>query len=126
SSAIAAAEALYKENYKTKTKLVTCITDISYFYEWVCPASDLVLAPIQEVKNYLINSGIDQDKILVSGIPVKESFYKFEKIITDKFQLLLMGGGLGNIPIDKEFYKKIESRADIETTVLCAKNKKLY
>ncbi|MDO4814616.1 MAG: glycosyltransferase [Gemella sp.] len=118
--------ALYKEKYKTNVKLVTCVTDITYFYEWVCPASDLYLAPTADVKNYLVKSGIKEETIIVSGVPVKDAFYKFEKIKSDKFQLLLMGGGLGNIPIDKQFYNQIEAREDIETTVLCAKNKELY
>lgn len=115
----------YKKKEVSTIPLVTCVTDITRFYEWVNFATDIYLVPSLSVKEFLIKHQVAEDKIIISGIPVKQDFYHFKKNQSDKIRLLIMGGGVGNIPLADSFFEKIASHQQIETSVLCANNKYL-
>lgn len=123
---IARIVSLYKKKYKSNIPLITSITDITTFYEWINYGSDLYLAPTNSVRKFLLQYGIKDETILISGIPVKQKFHHIQKIPMNKKQLLIMGGGLGNIPLDYQFYELLSKHDDIEVNVLCAKNVELY
>lgn len=134
----------FKEKNNSKISLITCITDISSHYEWTTENTDKYLVPCIEVRDELINKGIDSNKILVYGIPVADKFKKnFEnlsrqKLITNntkivdmsayrnKKELLIMGGGLGVLPKSTDFYKKLDEQENLHTTIVAGKNKSLY
>lgn len=134
----------FKEKNNSKISLITCITDISSHYEWTTENTDKYLVPCIEVRDELINKGIDSNKILVYGIPVADKFRKnFEnlsrqKLITNntkivdmsayrnKKELLIMGGGLGVLPKSTDFYKKLDEQENLHTTIVAGKNKSLY
>lgn len=116
----------YKKRHRSNIPLVTCITDITKFYEWVNYKSDLYLVPSASVRKFLVGYGISNNIIMTSGIPVKQKFHNLKKITKEKKQLLIMGGGIGNIPLPDEFYEMISKHKNIEVTVLCAKNTQLY
>lgn len=129
----------YKEEYNSDIPLITCITDISSHYEWISKNIDKYMAPCDEVKEALMHKGVDEEKIVVYGIPVamrfKEMFlekeYTPKKIVylnnyTRKKELLIMGGGLGLLPEDEEFYKDLNSRENIHTTIVAGNNKKIF
>ncbi|MGN9164210.1 MGDG synthase family glycosyltransferase [Tissierellaceae bacterium HCP3S3_D8] len=120
----------YKERTGSNLPLVTCITDISTHNEWINQGTDLYLVATEMVKENLIKSGVSSRDILISGIPVKEQFKElYNKRIKKRKnhkKLLIMGGGLGLIPLNNSFYD-ILSRVDgLEVTVIMGRNKKAY
>lgn len=116
----------YKKITKNKIKLYTVITDIYVHNEWIAEETDKYFVPALETKIELINKNVDKDKIVISGIPVKESFNKQEKIINNKKKLLIMGGGLGLIPQIDSFLKELDRNNNISVTVITGSNTKLY
>ena len=134
----------FKEKNNSKISLITCITDISSHYEWITENTDKYMVPCVEVRDELINKGIDSNKLLVYGIPVADKFRKnFEnlsrqKLITNntkivdmsayrnKKELLIMGGGLGVLPKSTDFYKKLDEQENLHTTIVAGENKSLY
>ncbi len=134
----------FKKINNSNISLVTCITDISSHYEWITENTDKYLVPCTEVRDELIDKGIDADKLLVYGIPVAEKFKKnFDKLSRQRFvssynkvvemsvyrnkkELLIMGGGLGVLPKNEDFYKKLDAETNLHTTIVAGKNEDLY
>lgn len=117
----------YKMLNNSKIPLITCITDVSCHNDWINPLTDIYLVATQSVKLGLVNKNVEQEKIIVSGIPVKDIFKEVtnEDFIKRK-HLLIMGGGLGLLPKSKTFYDEINSLESITTTVITGNNKVLY
>lgn len=134
----------YKETTGSKVALVTCITDISSHYEWIAEHTDKYMVPCEEVRNELIKKGVSADKLVVYGIPVADKFkHSFEEFSRQKSsskgskiidissymrkrELLIMGGGLGVLPVKQEFYKKLNDVENMHTTIVAGKNEHLY
>ncbi|MEG0249463.1 MAG: galactosyldiacylglycerol synthase [Peptostreptococcus sp.] len=134
----------YKKKTGSKVGLITCITDVSSHYEWITDYTDKYMVPCMESKKGLIEKGVSEDRIVVYGIPVsgkfKENYYKLSqptviekrsKIVEmssyrKRKELLIMGGGLGMLPDNKEFYEKLNDVYSIHTTIVAGNNKELY
>lgn len=126
---------MYKEKYKSTMPLITCITDIVDHCEWIYPNTDKYLVATNKLKEQFIHKGIHKDKMHVTGIPVRKDFldkYENEKIrrtlnIKDnEFVLLMMGGGLGLLPKDKELYEWLDGLENVKTIVITGNNKEQY
>ena len=141
---ISKAVGYYKEVTGSGVSLVTCITDVSSHYEWITANTDKYMVPCVEVKEGLMKKGIDAEKIVVYGIPVSDRFKenymklasqkapeKHSKIIDfsayrAKKELLIMGGGLGVLPSNQEFYRKLNEVDNVHTTIVAGRNQELY
>lgn len=116
----------YKKITKSKIPLNTFITDVYVHNEWIAEITDKYFVPSIETKLDLINKNVDKDKIIISGIPVKQTFFKDNKIINKKKKILIMGGGLGLIPQIDIFLKELDNNKNISVTVITGSNKKLF
>ncbi|HKM28137.1 MAG TPA: glycosyltransferase [Anaerovoracaceae bacterium] len=123
----------YKEHSGDKIPLITYITDISSNSEWIANSTDLYVVATEEVKNGLIEKGINPDKIRVGGIPVRAAFLKSqehgrieEKMSTKNSEVLIMGGGLGLIPNAEELLAALDNEQSLDTTIITGTNEKLY
>ncbi|WP_434799102.1 MGDG synthase family glycosyltransferase [Terrisporobacter vanillatitrophus] len=117
----------YKKMRNYNIPLYTYVTDISVNEEWISEQTDLYFVGSDITKNSLLCKNVDSDKIVISGIPVKQNF-KEEKIIEkskDKKEVLIMGGGLGLIPCAMDFLEKLSKDDNIKITFIAGKNKKL-
>ncbi len=122
---------LYKEKTPGDLPLVTCVTDITGHSEWICKNTAFYLVGSRSVKERFIQKGVTPNRILVTGIPVrsafqKDSFVNHSEISLSGNKILLMGGCLGMLPNEMDFYKSLNSLPDTETKVITAKNQKLY
>lgn len=117
----------YKEKYHSDIPLITCITDIVDQWEWLHPLTDMYMVATKEVKEGLVEKGIDPGKIKVTGIPVRRAFHLTrEELCPAGKKLLVMGGGFGMLPCQEAFYEGLDQLKDIETTVITGSNYELY
>ncbi|MBP1737233.1 MAG: 1,2-diacylglycerol 3-glucosyltransferase [Oscillospiraceae bacterium] len=117
----------WKQETGSTLPLVTCITDLSPHAEWLCQGTDCYMAGSFDLRDALMKKGIPKEKILVSGIPVKNSFHATGSSKGGgPRRLLIMGGGMGVLPKRTRFYEELNQFPNLETTVMTANNKRLY
>ncbi|MEG1997809.1 MAG: glycosyltransferase, partial [Clostridiales bacterium] len=120
---------LYKCLTGDKVPLITCITDVTTHNVWINEETDLYMVAARCTQESLLAQGIPAARIAVTGIPVKSKFQTPFSLAADggrrQRELLIMGGGLGLLPTDKEFYEALNQMADLHTTIITGKNEKL-
>ena len=93
-----------KRKNKITAKIATIMTDFSPHDQWLVghEFTDYFFVANDKMKNYLINKGITENKVFVTGIPISNRFlktYNKKEILdtynlsTDKFTVLFFGGG---------------------------------
>lgn len=115
----------YKKMRKSNVILNTCVTDVDVHEEWISDETNLYFVASDKTKNNLIDKGVNEDKIVVSGIPVKDSFNS-EKSFKTKKNILIMGGGLGLIPSIDEFLSDLNNNDELTINVIVGNNQKMY
>jgi processive 1,2-diacylglycerol beta-glucosyltransferase len=117
----------WKHETGSSLPLVTCITDLSPHAEWLCQGTDYYMAGSFDLRDALVKKGIPKEKILVSGIPVKNSFHASNLSRSDgPRRMLIMGGGMGVLPKRTRFYDELNVFPNLKTTVITANNKRLF
>lgn len=117
----------YKIKYYSAIPLVTCITDISSHSEWINECTNCYIVGSNSLKQKLIQKGVSPKRIFVNGIPVKEEFKIHNPIKnTKEKKVLIMGGGLGLLPKESYFYKRLNSMKNVKFTVITGKNQEMY
>lgn len=126
-------EAARKEGCYLDLPLFTCITDVSSHPEWINCNTDCYLVPSGEVREGLKEKGVPAARIRVTGIPVREEFRRLpdrRAMLKMKNggsrELLIMGGGLGLLPMDESFYEALNKIPDTHTTIITGCNKRLF
>lgn len=118
---------IYKEINKT-VKLYTFITDINPNLEWISKNTDLYCVASDETKDTLVKNGVNKNKIIITGIPVKSKFKMDESVcysISCKKEILVMGGGLGLLPSINTTLKELSNDDSLHITVIAGKNERL-
>ncbi len=120
----------YKQRYDCTLPLVTCVTDITGHSEWISKNTELYLVGSHTVREKFLMKGVPAEKIHETGIPVRSEF--INDICSDKKyenrsnkRLLIMGGGLGILPENPQFYENLSHLPDTEITLITGKNTKL-
>lgn len=128
--------AKYKRKRSSSIPLLTCITDIVDSNEWIYEENDVYFVPTKDIKDKLIMKGIEDNKIEITGIPIRRKFIKNMNKNSlreeygyshEDFIILMMGGGLGILPDEDEFYNWISSEyKNIKIIIITGNNKNLY
>lgn len=118
----------YKVQSNCKLPLITCVTDVSVHGSWVNPKTDIYFVASQTSKDKLIEKGVHKKDIYITGIPVKEDFIKINNNLaeTNIKKILVMGGGLGIIPLKNSLYKDLNGMENVKVTIITGKNKKIF
>ena len=93
-----------KEHHNVKCILATILTDFAPHEQWLVGKEygDLFFVSNEQMKTELLKSGIQENKIFITGIPVSERFsskfnideiYRQHYLNTDKKVILFFGGG---------------------------------
>lgn len=123
----AKAVAHYKWETGAGLPLITCITDLTAHSEWIAPGTDCYLVGSPEVREQLVEKGVERWRVYATGIPVREEFKRPIKRAEDgRRHLLVMGGGLGLMPQKDRFYEELNAMDALETVIIAGDNKKLY
>ena len=116
---------MYKKMKNYHTPLYTYITDLGVNEEWICEKTNMYFVGSEKTKKFLIDKNLPKEKIIVSGIPVKQDFKEKNVIkqLNKKKEILVMGGGLGLVPCSIDLLKEISKEEDIKITFIAGKNK---
>ena len=115
-----------KETESLQLPLVTCITDVTTHPEWINGGTDCYLVPSEDIRLALHAKGVPTSQILVTGIPVRQEFHHLAHRRGGAVRrLLLMGGGLGLLPKNDNFYASLAALPNVHVTVITGKNEKL-
>ena len=118
----------YKMTTHNSVPLYTFITDIAIHEDWIAPQTDRYFVGAEETKNALVSRGVPADRVSISGIPVRSAFYRENVQMNPEnavHEILIMGGGLGLLPVNNAILKKLCAERYIHVTVLAGKNETL-
>lgn len=128
----------YKDLFDAK--LISVFTDygIHRMYTVAHEYVDLYCVPTNDIKEQMIDIGIDKEKLVVTGIPVRERFKNKNDcnkiMITNKYNLdndkplflFVCGGGLGISNAFKYFEELLKSDYEFSYIFVSGKNEELY
>ena len=130
-----------KRKNKITAKIATIMTDFSPHDQWLVghKFTDYFFVANDKMKNYLINKGITENKISVTGIPISNRFlktYNKKEILDtynlseDKFTVLFFGGGefgLGKTKTAEIFESFVQEslKEKIQIIAIAGKNPKM-
>ena len=107
--------------------LITCVTDVTGHGEWLCRGCDGYLVGAPAVRDAFVERGVDPERIAVTGIPVRSEFKAARPRPADGTRrLLIMGGCLGLMPRDDDFYRAVNDLQGVKTTLITGNNRKLF
>lgn len=133
---ITAMVASLKKNKKTSTKLCVVITDYAShkFWELRPEFVDLYFVANEEIKYGLVHRGIEESKILVTGIPISPAFlkeYNKDQIYSEfnlspnkKTFLFFAGGQYGASNIKNFFNELLAVKGNIQIVAIAGKSTK--
>ena len=117
----------YKSIKKSNIPLLTFITDISSHSEWIHKNTNFYFVGDKKIKKSLVSKGISEEKIIITGIPVRKQFREIDRDLNkSKKEILIMGGGLGLISVNDEVFETLNDVKDIKTTIITGNNKSMY
>lgn len=128
----------YKDLFNAK--LISVFTDygIHRMYTVAHEYVDLYCVPTNDIKEQMIDIGIDKKKLVVTGIPVRECFKandncdklkvveKYKLDINKPVFLFVCGGGLGIANAFKYFKELLKFDYDFSYIFVSGKNENLY
>ncbi|MBK8466886.1 MAG: glycosyltransferase [Chloracidobacterium sp.] len=118
--------------------LVTVVTDPCYgFWKgWACDDVSLYLVANDEARRQLLDYGIAENRIKVSGMPVDPKFREIDEadaqiarkaygLDPDKFTVFLNAGWIGGGNIPQIFKELVRGELDVQAIFLAGKNEQL-
>lgn len=123
------------EKKKLNIKFFIIITDlITITRIWFDNRADKIISPSKEASEYMIKNGIDKEKILTFGLPVREGFkspidskeeIRKKTNINGKLKIIILNNSEKNKRLIY-IIKKLYERFNCEVTLVCGRNKKTF
>lgn len=123
-----------KNEYYPDIPVYTVVTDFCIPKAWMHEDTDRYYVSCDNVENSLLNEGFSEKQIIKTGIPIREAFYKrenklrlFKKYHLDprKKTLIIFAGTYGVIKNIKSICSQTDAMKDLQTVVICGKNRSL-
>lgn len=94
---------------------------------WFDKNADAIFVPTNEVKENYIKKGIGENKLFVSGFPIRDDIErrKTPKLIEDKVNILLVNPSV-NLKKNVKYVKEVSKLDNASVTVICGRDKKMY
>jgi UDP-N-acetylglucosamine:LPS N-acetylglucosamine transferase len=118
--------------------LVTVVTDPCYgFWKgWACDDVSLYLVANEDAKRQLMDYGVSESKIKISGMPVHPKFHEVDEkdaqqartafgLDPDKFTIFVNAGWIGGGNIPGIFRELVRGELDVQAIFLAGKNEEL-
>ncbi|MBA3769163.1 MAG: glycosyltransferase [Blastocatellia bacterium] len=132
------ARILRELNLSNTVPLVTVVTDPCYgFWKgWACDDVSLYLVANEEARAQLIDYGVSQEKIKITGMPVDPKFHEIEEadaqqarrafgLDPHKFTVFVNAGWVGGGNIPQIFRELVRGDLDVQAIFLAGKNESL-
>ncbi len=116
-----------KEEGRYRGALFTCVTDVTAHSEWLASRCDAYLVGAPQTRDAFVEKGVSPERIFVTGVPVAAQFRPpLRRPQEGARRLLVMGGGLGLLPRQREFYDRLDTLPETRVTVITGGNQRLY
>jgi UDP-N-acetylglucosamine:LPS N-acetylglucosamine transferase len=132
------ARILRELNLSDQIPLVTVVTDPCYgFWKgWACDDVSLYLVANDEAKQQLMDYGVSESRIKISGMPVHPKFHEVDEkdaqearsaygLDPDKFTVFVNAGWIGGGNIPAIFKELVRGELDVQAIFLAGKNEEL-
>jgi len=132
------AKILKELNLAEQVPLVTVVTDPCYgFWKgWACDDVSLYLVANDEARRQLLDYGVEENRIKVSGMPVDPKFREIDEadaqtarkaygLDPEKFTVFLNAGWIGGGNIPQIFKELVRGELDVQAIFLAGKNEQL-
>lgn len=109
-------------------RYIVCITDIAPHSEWISEKVGAYMVGDEMTRGLLIRKGVEPDKIIIGGIPVRQEFHESgmdRQEVHNHKEVLIMGGGLGLIPGVDRIIDELTKVSGVHVTVITGKNETL-
>lgn len=128
-----------KRKGKISSKIATILTDFAPHSQWLVGSdfTDYFFVANDKMKNYIVDTGFDENRVFVTGIPLSDRFlntFDRSEILTEfslaenKFNVLFFGGGefgLGKSRTFSIFESFVKFPKDIQIIAIAGKNEKM-
>lgn len=122
-----------KRKLNLNTPIIAVVTDFTIHPFWLNEQVDAYILPSEQLRFYLMNAGIPEEKIWPCGLPIRAQFANLptqagarEALgLQEKTTLLVMGGGLGLGSIEDIVQTVLRGPLELQVIVICGKNPKL-
>lgn len=112
-----------KKKNKIDIPFISVVTDFKAHYTYVNPSVDAYITASEYTKETLCKYKIPEKKIFPIGIPIREDFFKPNKVSKhEKFTILLMGGSMGLNAIEDVLKELMYNPNEIRIVVICGNN----
>jgi UDP-N-acetylglucosamine:LPS N-acetylglucosamine transferase len=125
-------------NLTDQIPLVTVVTDPCYgFWKgWACDDVSLYLVANEDAKKQLIDYGVSEDRIRISGLPLHPKFREVTEVDAqdarkaygldpEKFTVFVNAGWIGGGNIPAIFRELVRGELDVQAIFLAGKNEEL-
>lgn len=94
---------------------------------WFDKRADVLFVPTNEVKEKYIEMGIDENKLVVSGFPIRTDIQKRQtpKRVEDNVNILLVNPSV-KLKKNIKFTKEISKLNNVSVTVICGRDERMY
>lgn len=124
---------IYKQRTKPGIPFINVLTDFCLHTRWISDGIDYFFVACNSLKNELMDTGINGNKITISGIPIKEEFYQntldssHGDFSSNKIKKLLISAGAYGVLKDlAHILDELKIKEDLHITVVCGSNQLLF
>ncbi|MEK8126853.1 glycosyltransferase [Paenibacillus filicis] len=105
----------------------TILTDFVLHNRWIYSMPDRFFVATEQLRQSMVERGVPEQIITVSGIPIRDTFYMTESVTTGEPQhsILIMAGAYGVLRDMKKITEQLLELPDVRINVVCGKNQRL-
>lgn len=94
---------------------------------WFDKNADAIFVPTEDVKQNYIKNGIEENKLFVSGFPIRDDIKRrtTPKQIGDKVNILLVNPSV-NLKKSIQYVKEVSKLDNTSVTVVCGRDERMY
>lgn len=119
----------YRQQVDGEVRLITCITDVVDSWEWLYPETDLYLVAADSVRQRLMEKGIPDGRILVTGVPVRRAFQVRRRGDHGRrrdLRLLILANAMDTVKLDRDLLRQLAQIRHLKTVIVTGGRTHLY